>query len=352
MNNIKPKLKDIARRAGVSISMVSLVLNNKHRKYKIADATVAKVTAIAERLGYFEFRSEPVNANNPRLPVAIVTDTVDSLDDYKLRYRNCLSSMNDQPHFHLVCSGKSEKDIHRVTGIIERMMGELIGGVIVDMDPASDLVNYLEELQQRQFPLVIILNNMELLEQFKGRFNLVMFDKKAGAREAVQYAMEAGYRSFSAYLSHERSDLPKIDGILEAIRATDTELRQVIPKYRLTDDNFKLFEDDVLAFIRQARQNECLLFSGDTYARMACSLAQKAEKNIPGDIGIIGFGNTPISRMVYPALATVDQSPDRLADAVMRLMLKIHKNPDRKPKTVVIPAHFIYRKSLRQKIEK
>jgi len=75
---------------------------------------------------------------------------------------------------------------------------------------------------------------------------------------------------------------------------------------------------------------------------------------IPGDISIVGFDNTPLSRMVFPTLTTIEQPVPEMANLVIDLIMeKIKLNQrsrihlEEKPdfKRIVLKTRLIIRNS-------
>ncbi|MEJ0033504.1 MAG: LacI family DNA-binding transcriptional regulator [Bacteroidota bacterium] len=61
MSNQKPNIIDIARKAGVSISTVSRVLNGKAEQFRISEKSQLKVRETAKKLNYVpnQFARQP-----------------------------------------------------------------------------------------------------------------------------------------------------------------------------------------------------------------------------------------------------------------------------------------------------
>ena len=68
---------------------------------------------------------------------------------------------------------------------------------------------------------------------------------------------------------------------------------------------------------------------------------------IPGDVGITGFSNNPVTEIIQPSLTTVEQHGYQLGQVAMELLLEELKNGigEKSPETRVIDTELIIRDS-------
>lgn len=70
--------------------------------------------------------------------------------------------------------------------------------------------------------------------------------------------------------------------------------------------------------------------------------------SVPGDISVIGSGNTDISSLISPALTTMDLNIDYACVAVVSTLLKRINNPGKPCENISVLSSFIERDSVRQ----
>jgi LacI family transcriptional regulator len=67
---------------------------------------------------------------------------------------------------------------------------------------------------------------------------------------------------------------------------------------------------------------------------------------IPEEVGIVGFSNEPFSALVNPAITTIDQANESLAEAVVACVLeRINAEGKIEPKNIVVPPTLVVRAS-------
>jgi LacI family transcriptional regulator len=70
--------------------------------------------------------------------------------------------------------------------------------------------------------------------------------------------------------------------------------------------------------------------SNDDMAAAAISVAHRRQLDVPRDLSVVGFDDTPIATTVWPELTTVRQPIAAMAEAAINLLLhKIRRPKDR-----------------------
>jgi len=65
---------------------------------------------------------------------------------------------------------------------------------------------------------------------------------------------------------------------------------------------------------------------------------ERAGVRIPEDIAVVGFDGIPLGRMVRPSLTTVSQPMRRLGETAVDLLIERLAEPDREPRSVMLPV--------------
>jgi LacI family transcriptional regulator len=90
--------------------------------------------------------------------------------------------------------------------------------------------------------------------------------------------------------------------------------------------------------------------SNDDMAAAAISVAHRRALDVPGDLSVVGFDDTPIATTVWPELTTVRQPIAAMAEAAINLLLhKIRRPKDRhatQPVDHLVPYVLVKRDSV------
>ena len=199
-------------------------------------------------------------------------------------------------------------------------------------------MEYIESLYQKQVGGIIlssVSHNHNSLQSLIGRggFRIMALDQqlenishgsvdfqvKTGALMAMQYLIESGHRKIALL-----SSPPTVFSRREALRG----YRQAFvdfniphsPVFELFSDreqelgqggiyefeNGRLLADRLLALSDRPTAAFCV---NDMTATGVLQRLSELGVSVPDDISVMGFDNIALSRMVSPALATVEQSP-------------------------------------------
>jgi len=78
----------------------------------------------------------------------------------------------------------------------------------------------------------------------------------------------------------------------------------------------------------------------DMMALGAMRAIKDANLNIPEDISVVGFDNTPISSLVYPQLTTISQPIKEMADLAVELLIeKMNIKEEQKRQKEIAPEY-------------
>ncbi|MGN0870146.1 MAG: substrate-binding domain-containing protein, partial [Victivallales bacterium] len=63
-------------------------------------------------------------------------------------------------------------------------------------------------------------------------------------------------------------------------------------------------------------------------------------------IALLGFDNNLLGERIDPALSTIAQQPNKLAEAAVKRLFELIAEPESEPKTIYVPGILIRRKTL------
>ncbi|BFH66631.1 MAG: LacI family DNA-binding transcriptional regulator [Paenibacillus dendritiformis] len=294
-------IKDIAKKAGVSISTVSYALNGSS---KVTDETSAKILAIARELNYVpNAAARTLKKRESKIVGVFLTDFKGDV------YGELLDGMkevcNAQGYDLIVCSGKQS---HRM--LPERMID---GAIILDQTFSSEeLIQYAD----RNHRIVVLDRELD-----HPNINQVLLDNKAGATLATEYLVERGHKKIyvvtgpeGSYDSNQRMKAVK----LVANRAEDVEWSEI-------PGNFKKSGGERAAeqIIQEYTGPAAVFCLNDDMAIGLCDRLADTEYRIGEHIHVIGFDNIELTRYMQPRLATIDYSKHKWGALAAEQLIKI-----------------------------
>ncbi|MCM3131504.1 LacI family transcriptional regulator [Paenibacillus polysaccharolyticus] len=294
-------IKDIAKKAGVSISTVSYALNGSN---KVTDETRSKILVIAKELNYVpNAAARTLKKRESRILGVFLTDF--SGDVYGDLLTGMKAICNAQGYDLIVCSGKQS---HRM--LPERMID---GAIILDHTFSSEeLMQYADRGHK------IVVLDRELKHP---NINQVLLDNKAGATLAMEYLIEHGHKKIYVVTGPEGSfdSLQRLKAVRQvAERQADVEWIEIMGDFeksggeRAADHIIQTYEGPAAVF--------CL---NDEMAIGLCDRLADSELEIGKQIDVIGFDHIELTNYVQPKLASIDYSKRKWGALAAEQLIKI-----------------------------
>lgn len=325
-------VKGIAELAGVSISAVSSVLNNRHVERRISVDTVQKIRDATVKLGYLP------NINARRL-----------------------RSGGGKNNVVLALITSFEAPIPLVNHFIFALRQAMAAGklpqaegafsVMIEMFPAGRLHEMPGLLTGDHFNAAIILNTTAEDDVFLTRSHLpypvVLVNRRITGYAAVVEAPETGSRSAEILFRARRRRLAVLHGspLTQTTRArVDGFLHRSAeligrPVHEIKAD--KLSEtagyEAMRTFLARRSSLDGLYAVSDALALGAYRALKEGGLRIPDDVAVIGVGDYEISPFFDPPLSCVGVSHRELAERASRLLLRQLERGAGPAQTVTVP---------------
>lgn len=292
-------IKDIALAAKVSSMTVSNVING--RRAKASDETVERIMAAVKALGYRPNMSARSLVSNASRMVGVIIPFTENQNQLLL----------DNPFYAEMISGI--ESALRANGYYMMLSGVGEGNAQLDtlshwnMDALIVLGVYREALYERlrelDLPTLLIDSYID-----DPAFYRLGVDDEAAAFEATRYLIGKGHAGVALVTGVIRAD-----GVIERRVAG---YKRALGEAGIAFDPARLLSGSVTFDWGAEAAEQLAALPGTTAAFCTADLIaagllaglHRLGKRIPEDYSVMGFDNLSISRMVYPALTTVDQS--------------------------------------------
>lgn len=218
---------------------------------------------------------------------------------------------------------------------------KIVSGVIV---AGANSQNLLELLTEESVPWVALGNNVisKTEEELTGG-RTVYFDDISGAYELTQYLQSLGHREI-AFVGN--LTLP---WYARRYRGYERAMDEAGLKPLVNERNFREGEEmgyiAAKALLQQARAPSAIFAGDDTAARGVYKAARDRGMEIPDDLSIAGFNDTPEAAALHPALTSVRVFTDDLGKQLAEALLEQLARPDLQTKHTKLPTQLIRRES-------
>lgn len=332
-----PTIKDVAKKANVSIATVSLVIHN-HKK--ITPETRLRVNKAIKELNYHPSRSARGLASKKTGNIGFIVT-----DDHFLRSEPFYTRIflgtefearQDEYYILLTTVPAEEKEnIKLPRFVLERN----VDGIIVAGKIPEELISSL-----RKYTLP-----MAFVDYYPDTENypVVLIDNISGGMLATEHLLSLGHRkiAFIAGDINHPSIYDRYQGYKNALEKAGIQADRNLV---IIDEDYPARENGYNAAKRLLERTEdftAVFTCNDAMAIGVMQFLKDKGCRIPEDISVIGFDDVEADLSLDPPLSTIRVPKVEMGVEVMRLMSDILKSVSDKPKKVLVPVELVERKS-------
>jgi LacI family transcriptional regulator len=330
----QPTINDVAARAGVSKKTVSRVINGSPL---LADSTRKKIEDAIEELGFVPNPQARALALRRNFLIALLHDNPNA--QTVLNFQNGVLSAVKNSEFALVVR-PVERDSEDILADIQKFLEQQRPWGAMLLPPISerdDIAQLCERLGVRYVRVgsaildvperCVASNDQQVVEQAVKQL-IAMGHRKIGFVRGPR-----GFRS-----AHEREA-----GFMAAIDAAKLDL----PKKFRVEGNYR-YEAGIAAgekLLGQKDRPTAIFCSNDEMAAGVLNVAHQLKIDVPGQLSLIGFDDSPTALHMWPPLSTVRWPIFEMGVLAARKLLPEFLKSDSPVLPTTLESSFIARES-------
>lgn len=311
-------IKEIAEKAGVSITSVSFAFNNPNR---LPEATVQRILEVAEELGYTPNPiARSMNTGRTGAIGILVPQPLTEIirNPFLPEFLEGVSEV-------CTAAGYSLMIVPPLEGSVKRA----IGNAAVDGFLTLGLELYkstMVVLRQRGIPLVMV--DSDPIEGVPA----VNIDDEAGAYAAMRHVLEAGHRDISIlgirsgkegrYQEYTGTLRRRMRGYLSALAEYGLELDHRRVQLIECSSTASGGRNGFHRVCNRKYRSTAIVAMSDIIAVGAIDAARRSGVQVPQNLSIVGFDDIPFARLITPALTTVAQPLRRKGKLASELLIR------------------------------
>jgi DNA-binding LacI/PurR family transcriptional regulator len=324
-------VRDIARRASVSIATVSRVLNNNPG---VNEATRYAVLKAVQELNY---PIENVRTKAQVTQSVIVLTREDAQIDMREFERRVWGGAHSVLETHEIATRLQQsrflpEDVLPLADDISVSGVLLLGGVINH--------TFVDGLVRREVPFVSVGSHLNF-----PNINAVVAEVAQGIRAGVEHLIAAG-----------RTRIALVNGPLTTVTSTEK-----LDGYRLAlaVNNIPFVSDMVansdfsaqdgyaqtLALLAQQPDIDAIIFADDTIAVGGLRALREQGRRVPHDVAVIGFGDYEIGQYTDPPLTSIHFDMRQMGITAARRLMMLLSEPEQDGWLIRIPCSLVVRQS-------
>lgn len=331
-------IREVARRAGVSIATVSYVLNESA---PISEETRARVLAAAAELGYrpsalarglrarqshtigYSWHHVPRDRWHPILDPFLysMAQAAEAEGYHILTFAQPADGDPWRPYQELMLTGRVD------------------GFILSETNRDDPRIRYLLD---HDFPFVAFGRANEEWD-----FPYVDVDNAAGTRMAVEHLVELGHRRIAviAWPEDSLTGSYRLQGYLEGMTAAGLP---VDPDWIIRTEHAEAAGRQAMQMLLALppdRRPTAVVTMSDLMAIGAMNALYEAGLQPGRDVSVVGFDDVPMAQYLRPPLTTLRQPIAEVGAKVVEMLLKLIRGEPLPERRVLLPPRLIVRES-------
>jgi len=322
-----PTIKDVARKAGVTVTTVSRVLNN--RGY-ISEATRKKVYKAMEELNYqpnelarslYRKKSYLIGLLIPNVSHPFFAELTSYIEYYAYQ----------EGYKILLCN--SEQDNNKEREYINMLKRHQVDAIIIGSHTLE-----AEQYLNMKLPIVAI-------DRYYPNIPYVASDNYKGGLLATKLLIQKGCKKI-AHISGPLILNTPANNRYKAFKevAIQENVEYFVVETKLNRFEIEEYKQIVRDLFKEHPDIDGIFASSDLIAVSVISVAKELNKKIPQDLKIVGYDDINVANLVVPSLTTIRQPIKEIARKAIELVL--HQIDGKKvEKESILPITLIERET-------
>ena len=311
MNKSTATLKSIAETLRISISTVSRVLNDRAKKYRISDATVAKIKNEADRVGFAPNQiASALRLQKTKTIALVIPDISNGYFAAMAKVLGVEARKAGYSLFLLDSLGQEKLEVEAV----RLMRSRKVDGLIIA--PASANGQHIIELKESGTPVILIDR----------------YIKSMAIPSVCSDNVEAAFRATSFLITSGHQHIACIQGLNYLTSSVDRTqgYKNALSEYQIPENKSYFLGDDfshqsgyvaTKKLLKDCPQVTAILSLSHLNALGAMQALKEAGKHIPDDISLITFDDNPLFAYLSTPLTSVDQPNEAIGIETMQQLI-------------------------------
>ena len=333
-----PTIKDVAKKAHVSIATVSLVVHNHKR---IPEETKLRVNKVIQDLNY----------HPSRLAQGLVSHTTGNIgfiltDDHFLRSEPFYSIIflgtefeARQDNYYVLLS-TVHSDFKKEDRLPRFILERNIDGIIIAGKVPDTLIH---SINKYSLPTTFV----DYLPSFQFKYSSVLIDNIDGGIKATEHLINLGHKNIAFICGDIKhpSLHDRFDGYKKALRKAGIKFNRDLC---ITDEIYTGKDNGCSAakkLLAKKIKFTAIFTCNDAMAIGTMQCLKSLGYKIPEDISIVGFDDVDAAKTLSPPLTTIRVPKEDLGIEALKVLHDQMKRLNAKSKNKIIPVELIVRNS-------
>lgn len=316
MTHKKYNIEELAKKIGVSKTLVSFVLNNKADKYGVSKATQKKVMAAIKKLGFQPSSSaRMLRLKRSNLIGLVVADIG---NPFFAQLANQIERLADAAGYRIIIANTHEDPKKEVDHLNALIHSQGVDGVILTTSQKTP--NSLKSLMPARYPLILLDRKLSGVPA-----STVGIDNFSGAFEMTRHLIGNGAKKIGLLTispGHISPIRDRVNGYKKAIEDAglhfDPELVREISHTQIEKDVF-----EAVNLLHTQKQIDALFVLNNQIAKHCLLTFEKMDIKIPHDMLFASFDESDLFSLYHPSISAVEQPVEKLGERAFEELARL-----------------------------
>lgn len=333
---MKITIKEIAKMAGVSTTTVSMIINNKAGN--ISQGTKDRVLNLMKEHNYVPNVMARSLVTKKTHTIGLVIP--DITNPFFPEIARGVEDKANQEGYNVIYCNTDDRTI-KEERYIEMLLEKMVDGII--FTASSKRIEGFKNPMNVKIPVILMDREIE----FAGIKAKITGNNRLGAYEGVKHLFEYGYKRI-VFISGPLVNKPSLDRF-EGYKKALKEFQQQSILVLEGDYKIDWGYEAVKKLIARGEAFDGIFCGNDLIAVGVIKSLKEEGLRVPEDVGVVGFDDIYMARLLDPELTTVRQPNYEMGYRAAEMLIDVISGKEPDPKDMVFDTELIIRKSTKER---
>lgn len=335
----KVGIKDVAQHVGVSVALVSYVLNGRAEEKQVGKEVAEKIRKAAIELNYVPNQIAKSLKTQRTQTIGLVVADINYR--YSSGITRAIEAEAKRKNFTVIF-GSSNESSAKFDEIVNVLVNRQVDGLI--LVPVQNSEETILKLQHSDVPFILIDRNFQNILT-----NSISLDNYKAAYDSTSYLIKMGHKHI-AFVNYETTLFNLVErdrGYKDALKNHGLKLEEYLIQ-KIGGLNPKA--DTARAINRlMSDENKCdaIFFATDRLAIFGLQQLNELKLNIPKDISVFSFDAAEAFDLFYCPVTHASQPLEKMGKMAVNSLIDII-NKNKVINQVYLETEFVFGKSCRE----
>ncbi|KXX70983.1 LacI family DNA-binding transcriptional regulator [Flammeovirga sp. SJP92] len=334
---MKASLKSISKELNISPGTISRVLNGKAKEYRISEATVKRVKAYAQKVGYTpNLVAKSLQASKSFTIGLILPDISNPFFSTMAKH---IEQQASAMHYSILLMD-SDEQLEKETKALQQLYSRKVDGIIL-CPVGFEGSHYKEQFKDMGIPVVFVDRYLKGID-----VPFVSSNNYKGAYDAVEFLIQKG---------HKIIGLIQGDQKLLTVNEREKGFKKALQDYNISFNTKLLlgngFNEEngyvsIMQLLKEKNKPTAILCMSNQICLGVLKAAKELQLNLPQDLSIISFDENPYAEYITPSLTTIKQHNDKMGAKAFNLIYDLIQGQKSEDPSFLIDTEIIERRSI------